>query len=634
MDDRERRLEALGRLLDVEHRAESEQNMLELDRLPAQVREALGKTVTRLSAEDGGVGEGAFPLLVFSRPAAGEELAPFHAMGRGDLVCIETPTGQRLNATLYEVDEYRAVAALSSPAPDPLPGGRWTLHLVGSDATHKRMKRALEDLRLACKKPAARLRDVSFGLREPGFGRPGRLDWFDPHLNECQREAVACALSAEDFALVHGPPGTGKTTVLVEVALQAAARGARILATAPSNIAVDNILEKLLREDPGLRLVRLGHPARTLETLRHATLSAQCAAHPAAKEVRDLDLERERLLRQRARQADRGCLGYGERHESQRAVHDLWRRARELEREVSRRIVRDAQVVLATHGSIGRTLGPEVFDLALLDEASQATEPLSWIPLLQARTAVLAGDPLQLPPTLYSREAAAGGLALTLFERLHAVLPEHLKVMLKVQYRMNERIMDFPSREFYGGKLRADPSVRSRLLCDLPGVRRVPLTQVPFLFVDTSGTGFSEGWDELLQSRDNREEAELTVRLLGELLRAGLPGRQAAVITPYVAQVRRFKALLRDEGVEVGTVDGFQGREKEAVIVSLVRSNDKGEVGFLEDSRRMNVALTRARRLLIVVGDGSTVGRHPLYARLLDHAEASGAHRSAWEWPG
>ena len=624
------RFDLLDRLLDAEREAETEQNKLELGRLSPKLRESLGKSVTRLAAEDGGEGEGGCPLLALSRQEAGEELAPFHAMGRGDLVSVEDPTGRRSDATLYEVEGYRVLAAMASPLPERLPGGRWTVHRVGSDATYRRMKRALEDTRLAEKKAVARLRDVSFGLRTPATEGPGPLRFLDPSLNALQKRAVLSALSASDFALIHGPPGTGKTTALVEVIRQAVERGARVLAGAPSNVAVDNLLEKLI--PAGLRVVRLGHPARTLESLRHATLAAQAAAHPDSAKVRELDRQRERLSVQRQRRAGRGRPDFDDLHARQREIRALWKEARGLEKTVSREILRDAQVVLTTHGSISKTLGAKPFDLAVLDEASQAVEPLSWIPLLQAERAVLAGDPLQLPPTLYSREAAQEGLALTLFERLQGVLPDPLKTMLAVQYRMHSAIMDFPSREFYGGRLEADASVSGRLLRDLPGVRQTPLTGAPFLFVDTSGTGWSEGWDELLQSRDNEEEARLTVRLLGELLDAGLAPREVAVITPYVAQVRRLKALLGDSPVEVGTVDGFQGREKEAVLLSLVRSNDTGEVGFLRDSRRMNVALTRAKRLLLVVGDGATVSRHPLYSRLLSHAEASGAHRSAWEW--
>ena len=623
--------ERFRELIDIEHKAELEQNMLELSRFPASVRESLGKSVTRLTAElTDEANPGDVPVLALSRAPAGEEISPFHAMNRGDLVAVETPTGQRFDGTLYDVDEYRVLAAMNGKLPDPIPKGRWALHLVGSDATYKRMRRALEDVRLAEKKPVARLRDVFAGKKKPGIDRLPKFNFRNIGLNEFQQEAVKKALAAEDVSIVHGPPGTGKTTVLVEVIWQTVQQGGRVLATAPSNIAVDNILEKLL--DSGLRVVRMGHPARTLKSLLPYTLSAQVAEHPDRKNIRDLDQTRERLITQRSRRRERLQLGHGERQERQREIQALWREAREIEKEIAKRLIHEAQVILATHGGISRSLGAKPFDLVVMDEASQATEPLSWIPLLQAQKAVFAGDPLQLPPTLYSEAAAKAGLSVTLFERLQKVLPKDLQTLLRVQYRMHERIMDFPSKRFYGGKLIADASVAKHLARQLPKVKDTDLTRVPLVYVDTAGAGFEEGWDEGLQSRENQGEAKLAVGLLGELLEAGIRPRDIAVITPYVAQVKRLKALVQEVGVEVGTVDGFQGREKEAVILSLVRSNDKGEVGFLEDTRRMNVALTRARRLLIVIGDSATITRHPLYEAFSDYTEKLDAHRSAWEW--
>ncbi len=618
----------LSRLLDIEREAEIEQNKLELERFPAALREQAGKTVTRLWAESAGPMGGGIPVLKLSRRSAGEEISPFHAMNRGDLVSVEAPAGQRLDGTLMDVGEFDIQVAMNAALPEKLPGGRWSVHLIGSDATYKRMKRALEEApRLGPK--ASRLRDVLLGERAAEIGELGEVSFRNPALNEFQKEAVLAALAARDAALIHGPPGTGKTTVLVEVITQAARAGKRVLATAPSNIAVDNMLEKLL--PLGLRLVRAGHPARTLEALRHATLAFQIHEHPEYKRIRDLDLERERLMRQRSRRADRVQLGWEERHERQRDIGRLWREARDIEEAIVRELIGGAQVVLSTHGSIGRLLSRQSFDLAVLDEASQATEPLSWVAVLRAKKAVFAGDPMQLAPTLYSESAAKQGLAVTMFERLMPILPEEAKKMLRVQYRMHEAIMDFPSRRFYGGKLIADESVRAHLLCELPGVAQTRLTERPVSFVDTAGTGYQESWDEWLQSRRNDEEASLVARLLRELLEAGLPPSSAAVLTPYVAQVRALKALV-PAAVEVGTVDGFQGREKEAVLLSLVRSNDQGEIGFLEDGRRLNVALTRARRGLIVVGDSGTVAAQPLFADLLEHFEKTGAHRSAWDW--
>jgi ATP-dependent RNA/DNA helicase IGHMBP2 len=618
-------------LIETEREAEKEENKRELDRWPVETREAMGKTVTRLAVERRDVGTAGLPLLILSRPPAGEALSPFHAMDQGDIVRVSFSGDLKpVDGTLYDVDEYRVAVALNEDLLET-PRGRCQIDLLGSDATYKRMRQALQKVRDASAgKDLGRLREVLLGRKPAEAGPAPAPDFFNHGLNHWQKEAVAGALSAEDVAIVHGPPGTGKTTVLVEIIRQAAARGQRVLASAPSNIAVDNMLEKLLDDD--VRLVRLGHPARTLESLRHATLMAQVADHPDQRLIRELDQARERLIVQRDRANDRGRgLTFEEDRDMKREIQDLWRQARDMEFALGRRIVRDAQIVLGTHGGIGKAMSKEKFDLAVLDEASQATEPLSWIPITHARKVVLAGDPLQLPPTIYSKKAADAGLGTTLMERLYGVLPDNLKTLLRVQYRMHETIMGFSSERFYQGKLEADESVRTHLAKDLPGVQATALTEGPFVYVDTAGTGYQEVWNELMDSRENQGEAELALKIWKELEDAGVGPRQAALITPYAAQSRMLKHMV-PKGLEVGTVDGFQGREKEIVIVSLVRSNEQGEVGFLGDTRRMNVAMTRARRLLIVIGDSATIGRHPFYEAFLDYVEKKGVHRSAWEW--
>ncbi|MBI5629937.1 MAG: AAA family ATPase [Elusimicrobia bacterium] len=626
--------EKLQELLEVERQAEKAENLRELQRYPIATREALGKTVTSLSLESREEGLGGMPLVTLARAPKAEELAPFHAMGAGDNVLVTFPEGtepRSSEGTLYKVDEYRATVALNGPGPAHAPrGGSCQVDLLGSEATYKRMKKALANTAEAKKNRLAELREICLGSKKPRTRGVRELAYFNPALNKFQREAVKSCVGAEDVALIHGPPGTGKTTVLVEIIRQAAARGERVLATAPSNIAVDNMLEKLA--ETNLRVVRLGHPARTLESLRHNNLAALVEEDPAYDEVRELDAWRERLIKKKSR-FGRGQLGYDERQDREREVMKLWRAARDLEFEISRRLIAQAQVVLATHAGISRKLVKGNFDLVALDEASQATEPLSWVPILMAERAVFAGDSLQLPPTIYSRKAAEEGLATTLFDRLKEILPESLQTLLRVQYRMHESIMGFSSSQFYEGKLIADESVRAHTASELPGVAATELTGAPLTYVDTAGAGFEESWNELLESRENMGEAKLAVRLMEELLSAGIEPRQLAILTPYVAQAKILKSLVKIPHLEIGSVDGFQGREKEATIVSLVRSNADGEVGFLSDTRRMNVAMTRARRLLIVIGDSATIGQHPFYAKFIDYADSLDAHRSSYEWP-
>lgn len=624
--------ERLQTLIDLEREAEKAENLRELRKYPVQQREALGKTVTGLTLDGIEGGMGGMVMYVLSRPPKGEELSPFHAMNAGDNVLLTFPPGMEphsLEGTLYKVEEYRVTVAANVPGPEEEFRGACQIDLLGSDATYQRMRKALVTASESKRSRLSTLREVFLGELAPERSRMPKVEFFNQKLNEYQQEAVKRAMAADDVALVHGPPGTGKTTVLVEIIRQHVSRGERVLATAPSNIAVDNILEKLL--DTGLRVVRLGHPARTLESLRHGNLLAQTEADPVYEQVKELDAWRERLIHKKSRMG-RGQLGYDERQAREREVGRLWREARDLEFEIQRRIVTSAHVVLGTHAGISKRFVKGDFDLVVLDEASQATEPLSWVPLTMAKKAVFAGDANQLPPTIYSKEAVEGGLAVTLFDRLKDILPANVQTLLRVQYRMHEDIMRFPSDAFYEGKLIADESVAKHVAAELPGVASTPLTSRPVTFVDTAGAGFEEQWNELLESRENKGEAELAVKILYELLGDGIKPKDVAILTPYVAQAKLLKTMARETGLEIGSVDGFQGREKEAVILSLVRSNEGGQIGFLSDMRRLNVAITRARRLLVVIGDSATITRHPVYEKFVANADALDAHRSSYEW--
>ncbi len=636
--------EKLLRLIDIERDAERAENERKLEKLSVQAREALGKTITRLVIVREDFGVGGHPLWILSRPSAGEEYSPFQALNQGDLVTLSFPSPDvpRIRGTLYDVDQFEITVALDpretlsfgsdgGASEIERPEGKCQLDVLGSEATYKRMKKALTAVQRAEKKDVAHLREVLMGAAPPSFEERPTLEFFNPRLNEYQREAVEKALSATEVALVHGPPGTGKTTVLVEIIRQAVMQGQRVLASAPSNIAVDNLLEKLL--ETGLKVVRMGHPARILDSLRHATLSAQVAEHAEQAYIRELDQQRERLIRQRHRAEDRGRgIGWDDRHQLQKEIQGLWQEARDIEYALGRQILAASDVVLVTHGGIAKPILKKSFDLLIMDEASQATEALSWVPITQTKKVIFAGDPLQLPPTIYSEEAKKQGLGITLMERLQTLLPPEGQTLLRIQYRMHETIMGFSSQQFYEGALEADESVRTHTAAELPGVASTPLTQEPLIFVDTAGSGYEESWNDLLESRENEGEAKLALYFYQQLREAGIPAKSMALLTPYVAQSRLLRHLANDPAVEIGSIDGFQGREKEAVILSLVRSNSTGEVGFLGDTRRMNVGMTRSRRLLIVLGDSGTLSRHPFYLKFIEYADAKNAHHSAWEW--
>jgi predicted DNA helicase len=441
---------------------------------------------------------------------------------------------------------------------------------------------------------------------------------------------VRLALSARDLAVIHGPPGTGKTTTVVELIRQTVARGERVLACAPSNLGVDNMFERLLAA--GVRAVRLGHPARVLPALRQNTLDLMVEEHPDIRLARRL-VKEAFALRNKADRYTRARPPPGAKREMRAEARALLDDARRLEAQVVAHVLDHASVLLATTTGIdSEILGQRMFDLAVIDEACQSTEPGCWIPLLRCHRLVLAGDHFQLPPTVLSIPAKKEGFDVSLQERMVAMHGGAISRMLQVQYRMHAAIMEFSSQDFYEGRLIAHESVRNHLLPDLPGIAATPLTATPVHFFDTAGAGWDEELEPDGESRRNRGEAQFVVDRVKELLAAGISPRAIGVITPYAAQVRLLREMLAIEGLEIDSVDGFQGREKEAIVISLVRSNTQGEIGFLADERRMNVALTRARRKLIVIGDSATIGAHEFYLRLLESIDGIEAHHSVWEY--
>jgi superfamily I DNA and/or RNA helicase len=520
-----------------------------------------------------------------------------------------------------------------------------------------RQRAALDRARLARGERLAELRDVLLGERPPRFvsdrglvrlsadsarlareslaentdlspSVAGRARLPFP-LNAVQREAVEFALSAEDVALIQGPPGTGKTTAVVELIRRAAAAGQRVLASAPSNLAVDNIFERLLAAN--VKAVRLGHPARVLPELRAHTLDLLVEGHDDVRLARRLVKEAMGLFRKAGR-TTRARPAPGERRENREEARRLLDDARRLEARAVEHVLDQAEVLCATTTGIDSdVIGPRRFDLAVIDEACQSTEPGSWIPILRAERVVLVGDHCQLPPTVVSAEAAAQGFGVSLFERLAGRYGSGVVRRLTVQYRMHQDIMRFSSREFYADELTADASVATHRLGDLPGVASGPLAERPVEFIDTAGAGYDEEVEPDGESRLNRQEAMLAAAKVGALLAAGVAAGDVAVIAPYAAQVRLIRQSVNTPGVEIDSVDGFQGREKEAVVFSLVRSNPAGEIGFLADVRRTNVALTRARRKLIVIGDSATLAAHPFYRRMLEYFDEIGAYGTVWE---
>ena len=545
------------------------------------------------------------------------------------------------------VDEVDREYGLDPEAPE--------LTFDRGDAAIKRAQTALATSDLA------RLRDVCAGAKPPKLLAPASWAPLDHELDDKQRAAVDLALRSGDLALVWGPPGTGKTRTLVEVIRQRIARGERVLCCAPSNTAVDNVGVRLA--EAGVKAVRIGHPARVSPALQALTLDAQVerdGAQGLAREWRD----RARALRKSAMNAAPARGSREDREAARAEVRGLWAEARSLDRDAARELANAERLVLARADVVLATcvggdhplLGDTIFDCLVVDEATQAPDPLLLVPLARARVAVLAGDPHQLGPVITGGPDVERRLGTTVFERLAAAsdptgsgpppLAPLAAVMLEVQHRMSTEIMEFPSRSMYEGKLRAAPDVAHRRLADL-GVKPDPARDRPVWLVDTAGKDWTEErtdmdpggslnnipaflFDPSTYNTGNAERIAAEVR---RLLSRGLPHADIAVIAAYSAQARKLRDLLKAEralGVEVGTVDGFQGREKEAVLVDLVRSNELGEIGFLSNTRRMNVALTRAKRFVLVVADSATLGAHPYYAQFVEYVDELDAHGSAW----
>jgi superfamily I DNA and/or RNA helicase len=623
----------MQRLLDLEGRAETEQTLSRLRRVSGPEAEMSGESLIGLVIRDEQDGLGGRTLLTLSKKDLTREL-PWSRLSVGTPVLLsdQSSASDAWRGVVSERTAWTIEVALDQATDSMDSSSLFRLDLSADEVARQRQRAALERARLARGERLAELRDILLGQSEPAYRPETPFEPLDPFLNPSQSDAIRFALSARDLAVLHGPPGTGKTTAVVELIRQAIRRDSKVLACAPSNLAVDNLLERLL--NAGEKAVRIGHPARVLPELREHTLDLIVERHPDVKLANRLVREAS-TLRDRAARYTRAKPAPGAKREMHAEAKRLLDDARRLEKQVVQHVLDTATVICATTTAIdSEVLGQRTFDWLVIDEACQSTEPGCWIPLARCERLVLAGDHCQLPPTVVSREAQREGLGASLQERLMEACGPRISRRLTVQYRMHEQIMEFPSAEFYEASLIAADSVRGHRLCDLPGVASSEMTETPLRFIDTAGSGYDEQIEPDGESRFNAGEGEMVCGQVRQLLECGVSAADIAVITPYAAQVRHLREALSSQGVDVDTVDGFQGREREAVVISLVRSNREFEIGFLADTRRMNVAITRARRKLIVIGDSATVASHPFYRQLLEYFEQQGAYRTVWEFMG
>ncbi|MCH2211960.1 MAG: AAA domain-containing protein [Fuerstiella sp.] len=618
----EQHFDTLRQWLDME--GEAERRRLEERRKVQSSSDAerRGETLLDLEIRTHSTGLGGRYLLTLQKRRKTEKL-PWHRFKVGSPVLL-SPESDNSESAIQGVVSGRNVDSLDIAVEKWPTGQRFRLDLSPDEITRKRQIAAMEIAENAAGR-LGQLRDILLYDRVPVFESPVAMPSSES-LNDSQQQAVEFSLSAQDLAIIHGPPGTGKTTTVVELIRQTVAGGERVLACAPSNTAVDNLLERLVTA--GEPAVRLGHPARVLEVVRAHTLDALVEKHDAWPLIQEMQREAEQLSR-KARRFTRGRPAPGQKYQQRQEARELRKHARMMERQAVNEIIAGARVICATVSFDFSILEEHAFDLLVIDEACQSVEPGCWVPLKYADRVVLAGDHCQLPPTILSQEAAREGFAVSLMQRLAAHYGDHITRQLTVQYRMHEQIMRFSSNTFYDGRLTAHETVRHHTLNDLPTVNITH--DSPVLYIDTAGAGWNEQLEPEGLSKFNPNEGRLVLEQISQLCEAGLSPSDIAVIAPYAAQVRWLRQHSVYDRLEIDTVDGFQGREKEAVVMCTVRSNSKGEVGFLSDSRRMNVALTRARRKLIVIGDSATLGADEFFRNLLAWFDETGNYKTVWE---
>jgi len=512
--------------------------------------------------------------------------------------------------TISYVEDDRMVVAVGSSQAliDIQNAEQLGVQLYFDETSYRTMFSALDDVVNAKKNRLAQLRDLFAGQLKPekySFA-PQRFPW----LNPTQEQAVNEVLWAKDVAVVHGPPGTGKTTTLVEAIYETLHRETQVLVCAQSNMAVDWISEKLV--DHGVPVLRIGNPTRVNDKMLSFTYERRFESHPDYTELWSL----RKAIRDIREQRRKG-------ESTHQKLARLRERAQELEMRIHESLFNEARVVACTLvGSANKVMVGQHFSTLFIDEAAQALEPACWIAIRRAGRVVLAGDHQQLPATVKCYEAQKQGLGRTLMERIVENVPQCV-TLLRVQYRMHDQIMRFSSDWFYEGKVESAPEVRYRSILDW---------DTPMMWVESPSPEAFVGTNH---GRINKAEAELTISVLEKYVEK--IGRQrytderldVGIITPYRLQAQYLRSLLKKsetlrpirKTISVNTVDGFQGQERDIVLISLVRSNEHGQIGFLNDLRRMNVAMTRARMKLIIIGDASTLCHHPFYRRLLEYIE-------------
>ncbi len=586
-----------------------------------QSRKEAGITWYPLKVNETGFGIGSYPFIVVERPVDRHR----HAFQSGSPVSLFSNQEGNMECSIqgiigYVDEERMKISFYLDELPDWIDDGKIGVNLLFDTKTYDEMFRALNVVINAEKGRIKELRELLFLERKSEFLVLPNIH--SVGLNDSQNKALQDIVAAEDLAVVHGPPGTGKTTTLVAAIDMMASEGKKLLVCAPSNAAVDHLTRSIAAK--GIKVVRIGNLAKVEEQTTGYTIDVLLAKEKEFKRIRELKKQATELRKMGGKYK----RSFGKEEAEQRKLlfqeaKNLNREARELESYLVSKILEESPVITSTLiGSTHEFIRDIDYDVVVIDEAGQALEAACWVPILKGKKVVLAGDPFQLPPTVKSREAAQKGLSKTMLERLVSNFDR--VNLLEVQYRMHEDIMMFSNDQFYSGRLKAHVSNAGHLNFD---------GDKPLEFLDTAGCGYEEMEGEDSESRQNIEEAKLIMRHFERWRHLAKGDESIAVISPYRAQVKALEELFSSvPNVTVNTIDSFQGQERDVVYISLVRSNEKQEIGFLKDYRRMNVAMTRARKKLVVIGDSATLASDKFYREFIDFTEKKGAYFSAWEY--
>lgn len=646
-DSQKTELTHLRKLVQLEREEERRLHLEVIQAMPLAKRVSKGYSWYSLQTTETGYGIGGRPVVTVVRE--GEESHKFRSGTSVNLFTTQpgVHAPNRGGVIKYIKKNKMQIILGGEDLPNWLNGGGVGVDLMFDERTYVEMDRALQTLEKAQGNRTAELRDVLMGARDAEY-RPidDKKVAHISHLNESQRRAVSQVLGGQHVSLIHGPPGTGKTTTLVAAVGELVKTEGRVLFCTPSNSAADLVTLRLAAI--GLNVVRTGNISRVEEDVMRHTLDLQIADHPDTAQVKKLRREAAEIRKKahKSKGRDKGLLF--------RDAGKLQGWARQLEDRTLDHVLERAEVVVCTLvGAASSILSDHTFQTCIIDEAAQALEPATWIPILKAKRVVLAGDPFQLPPTVKNREAEKKGFSITLLEKcldLSVGLrreegettsakegPQDAAFwhsLLEIQYRMNTPIMGYSNDYFYSGKLEASDLVASRTLPSIPLAESI-------VFIDTAGTGFEEKLHPRFKSRYNDGELDIMIEHMLDL-RSNVPPEDTlptvAVITPYREQVVQAEDRLENESrladfnITINTVDGFQGRERDVVYLSLVRSNSNGEIGFLSDYRRMNVALTRAKKYLVVIGDSATIGNDTFFGGFLEYVDKNGLYQTAWEY--